>query len=313
MQPRRWIMLTLSLALFLCGHIMAAASLSPTGLPHPCDVNGDNVIDLLDLVAISIRMGELVPAGTPEDTNEDGRIDLFDLVYVSIHFETEASVAPSVGAPVVKIEPCCSQFGVPANNPFNLNEEYVCFQHVGGAPVDMTGWHVKDVQNHKYTFPSFTLALGAQVRLHTGSGTDTSTDLYWGLGKGVWNNLWHGGDTVFLYDDAWVPKDQYTYVSVAPGACIGAEDVWDYLGQDVCVEYYVVRTHKTENEVFLDSLDSYEGHFYVYIHSDKWDCWPVTPDLYFDEKWVRVQGTLRDYHGSPQIVLGDCGDIQILR
>jgi len=212
MHTRRWILLTLSLALLLCGHITVGAGLLPTGLPHPCDVNGDNEIDLLDLVAISTRVGTLAPSGTPEDTNEDGQVDLFDLVYVAIHFGTQASVSPSAGAPVVKIAPWCSQFDPPGNDHYNLSEEYVCFQHVGGDPVDMTGWHVKDVQDHTYTFPPFTLALGAHVRLRTGSGTDTSTDLYWGLGSAVWENLWHGGDTVFLYDDAWVPKDQYTYV-----------------------------------------------------------------------------------------------------
>lgn len=207
MQARRWIVLTLSLVLFLCGHIMAAA-----GLPHPGDVNGDNEINLLDLVAISINMGTLAPPGAPEDSNQDGQVNLFDLVYVAIHFETQAAVTHSVGAPVVKIAPWCSQFDTPGNDHYALNEEYVCFEHVGGDPVNMTGWHVKDAQDHTYTFPPFTLALGAHVRLHTGQGTDTSTDLYWGLDRAVWQNFWYGGDSVFLYDDGWVPKDQYTYV-----------------------------------------------------------------------------------------------------
>ncbi|WP_332900208.1 lamin tail domain-containing protein [Haladaptatus sp. CMSO5] len=36
------------------------------------------------------------------------------------------------------------------------------------------------------------------IRGHTGSGTDSTTDLYWGRGGGVWNN---GGDTAYVYDD----------------------------------------------------------------------------------------------------------------
>jgi len=39
---------------------------------------------------------------------------------------------------------------------------------------------------------------GETVTLHTGSGTDTATDLYWGSGSPVWNN---GGDTVFVTTD----------------------------------------------------------------------------------------------------------------
>ena len=37
-----------------------------------------------------------------------------------------------------------------------------------------------------YSFPSgFTLSAGSSVRVHTGDGTDTTTDLYWGRGSGV--------------------------------------------------------------------------------------------------------------------------------
>jgi competence protein ComEC len=36
------------------------------------------------------------------------------------------------------------------------------------------------------------------VTLHTGTGTDSATDRYWGSGAPVWNN---GGDTVVVTDD----------------------------------------------------------------------------------------------------------------
>ena len=39
----------------------------------------------------------------------------------------------------------------------------------------------------------YTLPAGETVTLHTGSATDTQTDLCWGSGSPVWNN---GGDTV---------------------------------------------------------------------------------------------------------------------
>jgi competence protein ComEC len=63
----------------------------------------------------------------------------------------------------------------------------------------MTGWTVEDEAGKTYTFPSgYTLTSGGEVRLHTGSGTDSSTDLYWNRGSAVWNN---SGDTVSLYED----------------------------------------------------------------------------------------------------------------
>jgi hypothetical protein len=62
----------------------------------------------------------------------------------------------------------------------------------------MTAWQVEDEGGHTYTFPPFVLAPLSRVRLHSGPGADTSTDLYWGRGL-VWNN---DHDTVMLFD-AW--------------------------------------------------------------------------------------------------------------
>ncbi|SIR52124.1 Endonuclease YncB, thermonuclease family [Haladaptatus litoreus] len=83
----------------------------------------------------------------------------------------------------------------------NLNDEYVVFENTGSGDLDLTGWYVQDEVEKTYSFPSgFTLGAGEQVTLHTGTGTDTQTDLYWGnTGSAVWNN---GGDTVYVYDDS---------------------------------------------------------------------------------------------------------------
>jgi len=78
----------------------------------------------------------------------------------------------------------------------NLNDEYVVFRNSGESPLDLSGWTVTDAAGHRYTVPDgHTLAAGAMVTLHTGSGADTETDLYWGSGSPVWNN---GGDTVLM-------------------------------------------------------------------------------------------------------------------
>lgn len=58
--------------------------------------------------------------------------------------------------------------------------EYVEVQAGPAAAVDLTGWTLRDLARHVYTFPTFTLAPGARVRVWTGTGMDGGTDLYWG-------------------------------------------------------------------------------------------------------------------------------------
>lgn len=77
----------------------------------------------------------------------------------------------------------------------DLAGEFVQIQNYSSSAVDMTGWTLRDLANNVYTFPTFTLAPGASVRLWTKSGTNTTTDLYWGRTTPVWNN---DGDAAFL-------------------------------------------------------------------------------------------------------------------
>jgi hypothetical protein len=93
----------------------------------------------------------------------------------------------------------------------------VQIRNPGGLPVTMTGWTLRDITNHVYTFPPFTLAAGASVRVWTNSGKDTSTNLYWGSSAAIWNNT---GDTAYLRNAQGTLIDEYTYVGQpypAPG------------------------------------------------------------------------------------------------
>ena len=70
--------------------------------------------------------------------------------------------------------------------------------------VNLTGWVVKDESaSHRYPFPAgFTLLAGETVTIHTGCGTDETTDagtdLFWCFtGSAIWNN---DGDTAFVLD-----------------------------------------------------------------------------------------------------------------
>jgi micrococcal nuclease len=97
----------------------------------------------------------------------------------------------------VSVAAHCCQFDAPGNDHDNLGEEYVCLVNTGAAPVDLSGWCVKDEKDHTFCFSAFTLAAGAVVRVHTGAGADSGSDVFWNHDGAVWNN---GGDTVYVYD-----------------------------------------------------------------------------------------------------------------
>lgn len=61
----------------------------------------------------------------------------------------------------------------------------------------MTGWQLFDESGRVYVFPRFTLVSGASVKIFTGKGSDSATELYIGRGSPVWNN---DGDTATLRD-----------------------------------------------------------------------------------------------------------------
>jgi Lamin Tail Domain len=89
-----------------------------------------------------------------------------------------------------------------------LNNEYVVIKNTGTTTRTMTGWTVRDLANHVYTFPSFKLGAGKSVTLHTGKGTNTSSHLYWGKGGYIWNNT---GDKAIVRDSTGALKDTCTW------------------------------------------------------------------------------------------------------
>ena len=78
--------------------------------------------------------------------------------------------------------------GTDTRSNASLNAEYVVITNTTGAAVQLKGWTLTDASNHRYTFGTFTLAKGKSVTVHTGRGTNTATNRYWGSGNYIWNN-----------------------------------------------------------------------------------------------------------------------------
>jgi hypothetical protein len=74
--------------------------------------------------------------------------------------------------------------------------EIVVIKNSGAESFNLNGWMLKDVNSHIYTFPSFTIYPFATVQVHTVSGTDTFSDVYWNLTTSIWQS----GESATLYD-----------------------------------------------------------------------------------------------------------------
>jgi len=95
----------------------------------------------------------------------------------------------------------------------SLNAEYVVISNSSStASYTLTGYTVSDRSGHVYRFRTFVLRPRASVTLHTGIGTNTSTNLYWGSRAYIWNNT---GDTAYLKNSAGTLKDSCGWGSVA--------------------------------------------------------------------------------------------------
>lgn len=78
----------------------------------------------------------------------------------------------------------------------NLAAEMVILTN-RGQPVNLEGWTLSDRHGNVYTFPGILLwSNNASVRVHTGFGENTATDLYWKLNRAIWEP----GDTATLAD-----------------------------------------------------------------------------------------------------------------
>jgi len=96
----------------------------------------------------------------------------------------------------------------PGRDEENLNGEWVKIVNTTDTAVDMAGFTLSDRADHTYEFGELLLPGGSAVTVFTGSGTDTSSSLYWGSKTPIWNNR---GDTAYLKDAAGGSVDVYSY------------------------------------------------------------------------------------------------------
>jgi hypothetical protein len=92
-----------------------------------------------------------------------------------------ANAASAIQFRKVKYDPS----GSDVRTNYQLNREYVTITNTGTTTRTLTGWTVRDLANHVYTFPSFKLDPGKSVILHTGKGTNSRAPISTGAKAGT--------------------------------------------------------------------------------------------------------------------------------
>ncbi|MFE5766710.1 lamin tail domain-containing protein, partial [Streptomyces sp. NPDC056492] len=80
----------------------------------------------------------------------------------------------------------------------SLNAEWVEITNTTRDAINLRGWTLRDDDGNRYRFDSVRLAGRATIRIHTGSGRDSRTDLFQNRRDYVWDNK---ADTATLRDD----------------------------------------------------------------------------------------------------------------
>jgi competence protein ComEC len=190
--------------------------LSERSIPAFWTATHGNIVLVSDGQGVSVRTQANAPTtatqlrdGSPIEPGTGGSVtERVRSGETAVTTETSTAVTDG-GTPTGNLEIVEINADAEGDDGDNLNDEYVVFENTGEGPLDIGGWTVTDEAGKTYTVPEgVTLESGAQVTLHSGSGEDTATDLYWGQGSPVWNN---GGDTVTVRnsDGDIVRQEQY--------------------------------------------------------------------------------------------------------
>ncbi|MET9395338.1 lamin tail domain-containing protein [Streptomyces sp. NPDC006624] len=110
-----------------------------------------------------------------------------------------------------KVEITAVQYDSPGRDDHSnrsLNREWVEITNTARRAVNLDGWTLKNEDGQTYTFHHYRLEGRATVRIHTGFGRDTRSDLYQDRRDYVWDNH---SDTAtlrnhrgrFIDDESW--------------------------------------------------------------------------------------------------------------
>jgi hypothetical protein len=91
-----------------------------------------------------------------------------------------------------------------------IDREIVVIKNTTSTVRKLAGWTLRDLDHHVYKFPRTRLGPGHSVTVHTGVGSDSPVQRYWGRDWYVWDN---SGDAARLRNRAGILVDSCKWSS----------------------------------------------------------------------------------------------------
>jgi len=186
-----------------------AATTAPTETPTPAGVRKYIVASGDTLTEIARKFD--VPVGDLVAINKLSNVDI-----LSVGQELLIPVSPLTPTPTLVPIPTSTRSPLPTlpvsgtaatalgeyfvtireiQSPGSASAEQVILTNLSGQ-VNLAGWTMTDGEGNKFTFPNLTLLSNSEVTVHTGKGTNTPADLYWGQTDALWSK----GKVAYLRD-----------------------------------------------------------------------------------------------------------------
>lgn len=97
-----------------------------------------------------------------------------------------------------------------------------------------------------------------------------------------------------------------------PGGVISWQEAGRYIGAEVTVEGAVVRAYDSGRATFLNFTHDWRGTFTVVIFASAYNRFPERPRDLYRNRIIRVRGVVREYQGTPEIIVESPAQIEIV-
>jgi Lamin Tail Domain len=119
-----------------------------------------------------------------------------------------APAAQASTSPVVIREIFYNSPGKDTGSNASLNAEWVRLHNRTNRTINLTHWTLRDRSGHVYGLGTYRIKPFGFVKIHTGRGTNTQTNRFWGHRGYIWNN---NGDTATLKNASGVVRSRCSY------------------------------------------------------------------------------------------------------